>query len=83
MPDIRTVYEAVARQFDRDRSRSLMERQYLEALLSRLGGQREILDLGCGGGEPIAKFFIDAGCRVTGIDCAAAVIAICRIRSVS
>lgn len=77
---IRAVYEAVARQFDRDRSRSLMERQYLEALLSRLGGRREVLDLGCGGGEPLAKFFIDAGCRVTGVDCAAAMIAICRER---
>ncbi len=80
MSGIRAVYEAVARQFDRDRSKVLMERHYLEALLSRLGGQREILDLGCGTAEPIAKFFIDAGCRVTGVDAAAAMIAICRER---
>lgn len=80
MSGIRAVYEAVARQFDRDRSKALMERHYLEALLSRLGGQREILDLGCGTAEPIAKFFIDAGCRVTGVDAAAAMIAICRER---
>lgn len=80
MSGIRAVYEAVARQFDRDRSKALMERHYLEALLSRLGRQREILDLGCGTAEPIAKFFIDAGCRVTGVDAAAAMIAICRER---
>ncbi|MCW5603916.1 MAG: class I SAM-dependent methyltransferase [Burkholderiales bacterium] len=80
MSGIRAVYEAVARQFDRDRSRALMEREYLEALLSRLGGRREILDLGCGGAEPIAKFFIDAGCQVTGVDAAAAMIALCRER---
>lgn len=80
MSGIRAVYEAVARQFDRDRSKALMERHYLDALLSRLGGQREILDLGCGTAEPIAKFFIDAGCRVTGVDAAAAMIAICRER---
>ncbi|MBX3649754.1 MAG: methyltransferase domain-containing protein [Burkholderiales bacterium] len=77
---IRAVYEAVARQFDRDRSKALMERHYLNALLSRLGGRREILDLGCGSAEPIAKFFIDAGCRVTGVDAASAMIALCRER---
>lgn len=80
MPGIRALYEAVARQFDRDRSRALMEKPYLDALLSRLGGRRDILDLGCGSAEPIAKFFIDAGCRVTGVDAAAAMIAICRER---
>lgn len=80
MSGIRAVYEAVARQFDRDRSKALMERHYLDALLSRLGGPRDILDLGCGSAEPIAKFFIDAGCRVTGVDAAAAMIAICRER---
>ena len=80
MPGIRALYEAVARQFDRDRSRALMEKPYLDTLLSRLGGQREILDLGCGTAEPIARFFFDAGCRITGVDAAAAMIAICRER---
>ncbi len=80
MTGIRAVYEAVAREFDRDRGKTLMERFYLDALLSRLGGQREILDLGCGSAEPIARFFIDAGCRVTGVDAASAMIALCRER---
>lgn len=80
MPDIRAVYEAVARQFDRDRSKALMERFYLDAVLARLGGGRTVLDLGCGSAEPIAKFFIDAGCGVAGVDAAAAMIAICRER---
>jgi SAM-dependent methyltransferase len=80
MSGIRAVCEAVAEQFDRDRSAALMERHYLDALLSRLGGQRDILDLGCGSAEPIAKFFIDAGCRVTGIGATSAMIALCRER---
>ncbi|MBX3664433.1 MAG: class I SAM-dependent methyltransferase [Burkholderiales bacterium] len=80
MSGIRAVYDAVAREFDRDRSRALAERHYLEALLPRPGGQRDILDLGCGGAEPIAKFFIEAGCRVTGVDAAPAMIALCRER---
>lgn len=80
MGDIRTVYEAVAHQFDRDRSKALMEKPYLDQVLQRLGGGREILDLGCGSAEPIAKFFIDAGCRCTGVDAAGAMIALCRKR---
>jgi SAM-dependent methyltransferase len=80
MSGIRAVYEAVAREVDRDRSKALIERHYLDALLSRLGSQRDILDLGCGSAESIAKFFIDASCRVTGVDTAAAMIAICRER---
>ncbi|MDP1673363.1 MAG: class I SAM-dependent methyltransferase, partial [Burkholderiales bacterium] len=37
-------------------------------------------DLGCGSAEPIAKFLIEAGCRVTGVDVASAMIALCRER---
>lgn len=80
MSDTRAVYEAVAQQFDRDRHKGLMERPYLEQILQRLDGAREILDLGCGSAQPIAQFFIDAGCHVTGIDAAEAMIAICRSR---
>lgn len=80
MSDTRTVYEAVAHLFDRDRRKDLMEGFYLEQVLKHCSGQREILDIGCGSAEPIAKFFIDAGCRVTGIDGAGAMIALCRER---
>ncbi len=38
------------------------------------------LIVGCGAGEPIARFFLDAGCDVTGIDAAPAMIALCRAR---
>lgn len=80
MTDVRAVYEAVARDFDRDRSKSLMEKFYLDQVLTRLAGNASVLDLGCGSAEPIAKFFIDNGCHVTGIDAAAAMIALCRNR---
>lgn len=80
MIDTRAVYEAVADQFDRDRSKGLMERPYLEQVMQRLGGSRKILDLGCGSAEPIAKFFIDADCAVTGIDAAEAMVDLCRAR---
>jgi trans-aconitate methyltransferase len=80
MTDTRAVYEAVAREFDRDRSKSLMEKFYLDRVLAHLVTAAPVLDLGCGSAEPIAKFFIDNACRVTGVDAAAAMIAICRQR---
>ncbi|GAB4529060.1 MAG: class I SAM-dependent methyltransferase [Parvularculaceae bacterium] len=38
------------------------------------------LDLGCGAGEPIARYLIDAGYSVTGMDYAAPMIEIARAR---
>jgi trans-aconitate methyltransferase len=80
MTDTRAVYEAVAREFDRDRSKFLMEKFYLDRVLAHLVDGASVLDLGCGSAEPIAKFFIDNGCRVTGVDAATAMIAMCRQR---
>ncbi len=54
-----------------------MERGYLDEVLARLDPKkRHILDLGCGAGEPIARYLIDAGCRVTGVDASAPMIAL-------
>ena len=78
--NIATLYNTFAKQFDRDRSKALMEEFYLREVLSRLNGRTEVLDLGCGSGEPIARFFVEAGCSVTGIDVAPAMLAICRER---
>ncbi len=39
-----------------------------------------MLDLGCGSGVPIARFFIDYGFALTGVDAAPAMIDICRDR---
>lgn len=80
MADTRAVYEAVAREFDRDRSKSLMEKFYLDRMLAHLVEGAAVLDLGCGSAEPIAKFFIDNGCRVTGVDAATAMLVLCRER---
>ena len=39
-----------------------------------------ILDLGCGAAEPIARYFIEKGCDVTGIDSSASLIGMCKDR---
>jgi SAM-dependent methyltransferase len=81
MSEVVHIYEANAAAFDRDRGRQLMEAGYLDALLSRLPLEgRSVLDLGCGMGEPIARYLIDNGCRVTGVDAAPAMIDLCKMR---
>ena len=79
-PDVHHLYERFAREYDRDRGRALMERSYLDEMLEHLGERPRILDLGCGSGEPIARFFIEKGCELTGVDAAPAMVVLCRQR---
>lgn len=78
--DVWRLYERHASDFDRDRSRSLFEKSYLEDVVNRLNDGAEVLDLGCGTGEPIARFFLEQGFRLTGVDRAPAMLALGRER---
>jgi SAM-dependent methyltransferase len=66
--DLVAVYSRHARRWHEKRRGSLVERPLLEraAALSPPPGQ--VLDLGCGSGEPIARFFLERGYAVTGVD---------------
>ncbi len=77
---IASLYERTAAAWDRTRSRGLMERECLDRFLARLDPGAGILDIGCGGGEPIADYLIEHGFRVTGIDSAPSLLALCRKR---
>lgn len=74
-----SIYEDIAHWYDRNRSKNLFEKDYLDALIN---GRMEVdvLDLGCGPGVPIANYIIEKGHRVTGIDSSETMIAICRSR---
>lgn len=74
------LYDEFARAFDRDRSRGLIELAWLSAVRSGLGPGGHVLDLGCGTGEPIGRWFLEAGFKLTGVDAAPAMVAICRER---
>jgi SAM-dependent methyltransferase len=78
--DLRAVYEAEAARFDRDRNRSLIERKWLDPFLALIPAGAPVLDIGCGAGEPIARHLIERGHPVTGVDFAAAMLAIARAR---
>jgi SAM-dependent methyltransferase len=68
-----------AEAWDSERGRSLPEQAWLDQLLALLTLSAFILDMGCGSGEPIARYFVENGCDVTGIDSAPSFIAICKL----
>jgi cyclopropane fatty-acyl-phospholipid synthase-like methyltransferase len=74
------LYERHARSFDRDRNRSLQEKAWLDRFLRLVGSSGHILDLGCGMGEPMARYCLEAGFQVTGIDSSPSLITMCRAR---
>ena len=73
------LYERHAAAYDSDRGRSLQERAWLDRFMALLPGPH-VLDIGCGMGEPIARYLIESGLRVTGIDSSPSLIAMCRER---
>ena len=62
------LYDKMFNWYDEHRSRDLFEKPYLDLAISYLKPEAKILDLGCGMGEPIGKYFIDKGYQLTGID---------------
>lgn len=73
-------YERHARTFDAERWKNLFERPWLDRFRALLPQGGSILDIGCGAGEPIARYFIEAGDDLTGVDSSASMIALCRSR---
>lgn len=73
-------YENIADWFDEHRSRELFEKPYLDMAMACLKPGAKILDLGCGMGEPIARYFIQMGFHVTGVDGSHKLIALAKAR---
>jgi len=69
------VYAANARAFNQTRNKTLFEKQWLDRFLAMLPARSHILDAGCGTGDPIARYLMERGHTVTGIDGAPAMIA--------
>lgn len=81
MPDrIAELYQGHAHAFDAARGKAFPERVWLEKFVRTIPPGGEILDLGCGGGEPIDRFLIDRGYNITGVDIAPSMIALARTR---
>lgn len=74
------LYERHAQSWDVDRGKSLFEEPWLARFRGAMGDDTSILDIGCGSGEPIARYFVDNAHKVTGIDSSASLIHICSTR---
>ena len=73
------LYERHAGAWSRDRDDRLLERGWLDRFLGLLPRDAAVLDLGCGPGV-LARYLIEKGCRVTGVDSSTAMITMCRNR---
>ncbi|NJC40736.1 SAM-dependent methyltransferase [Brevundimonas alba] len=74
------LYSRRALDWDADRGKALIEKPWLDAFLAEIPPEGSILDLGCGSGEPIARYLIEQGRRITGVDAAPGLIDLCRRR---
>ncbi len=74
------VYDRQAATYDAQRSRALFEARWLARFTRCLAPGGRVLDLGCGTGEPIARWFRTEGFAVTGVDFSPAMLEIARSR---
>lgn len=74
-------YERHALAWDADRRRLRWnDRPWLDRFAAALPPGGSVLDLGCGGGLPVADMMAASGFRVTGVDSSPTLIGLCRER---
>jgi SAM-dependent methyltransferase len=74
-------YECHALSWDADRrAAGWIDRPFIERFLGLLPRGASVLDLGCGGGSPVALHLVAQGFRVTGVDSSPTLISLCRTR---
>ena len=76
------LYERRANDWNSDRGRASPDRPpfeapWLDRFVELLRGS-EILDVGCGSGDPIARYILEKGLALTGIDASPSLIDICK-----
>ncbi len=75
------LYERYAHEWDEGRAGgNLFERPWLDRFTALLPLGGTVLDIGCGGGDPISRHLIDRGFALTGVDASPAMIALCEAR---
>src|SRR5215204_1156631 len=74
---MQTPYDSIADDWHAA-GRAFTAKKYVEMLARRLEPSASVLDLGCGTGEPVARYFIEKGFRVVGVDESAAMLEIAR-----
>lgn len=62
------IYNNSVDWYSSQRTQSLMEKKYLDQMISGLTPSGTVLDIGCGIGKPIAEYLYSKGFAITGID---------------
>jgi ubiquinone/menaquinone biosynthesis C-methylase UbiE len=75
-----SIYEKHASQFDEERYKGLIEKKWLDMFCAICDENAHVLDVGCGAAEPIAKYFIDKGYSLTGVDFSSPMIELAKAR---
>lgn len=79
--NIIALYERNAGEWDRLGGRRKVEAIWLDRFAELLPGSgAHLLDIGCGSGEPVARYLIGKGHCVTGLDASPTLIGLCRER---
>jgi trans-aconitate methyltransferase len=74
-------YERHAAAWDADRrNQGWVDRPWHDCFVSMLPERATVLDLGCGGGSPVAVNLAAHGLRVTGVDSSPTLVSLCRVR---
>ena len=76
----RETYEAHALAYDRQRTKKLFEKDWLDRFVACLPAGGTVLDIGCGAGEPISQYLFEKGFNLTGVDSSPTMIALSRSR---
>ena len=74
------LYRRQAPAWDAARGDRLRDGAWLDRFLGLMPAGGAVLDLGCGGGRPMARYCIEQGHAVTGVDASPELIALCRQR---
>jgi trans-aconitate methyltransferase len=74
------LYRRHAQAFDRARRKTLFEKPWLDRFRAMLPDRPTVLSLGCGAGDPMERYLIGSGARMTGVDSSPEMIALCRDR---
>ncbi|WP_316831314.1 class I SAM-dependent methyltransferase [Pedobacter aquatilis] len=72
------VYDKIGDWFAEHRPKGLIEKKYLNNIISLIPEDGHILDVGCGTGIPMLKYFIDSGIKVTGVDASKKMLSMAR-----
>ncbi|MNX94361.1 dTDP-3-amino-3,4,6-trideoxy-alpha-D-glucopyranose [compost metagenome] len=72
------VYNKVADWFAENRDKGLIERSYLDQVITLIKRNARILDLGCGTGQPILDYLTKQGLDVTGVDASQKILSLAR-----